>query len=172
MAHLTLILGGQRSGKSAYSESLIGGAEAVYIATCEALDDEMAERIKRHRDRRGDNWKLVEAPIEAAAALRDNDKAGRVQLLDSLGMWVANLLGADRDVAEETKILVQTLQSLTSPVVIVSDEAGLGVVPDNPLARRFIDALGAANQAIAAEADRAVMVSAGLSVTLKGSDLL
>lgn len=169
LPHLTLVLGGQRSGKSAYAESLIGGGEAIYIATCEALDDEMAERVARHRARRGDNWAVVEECVDTVTALKANDKPGRTQLIDSLGMWVANLLDADRDVDEEMKILVRTLEKLTSPVIIVSDESGLGIVPDNKLARRFIDVLGAANQAIAAKADRVVMVSAGLPVVLKGS---
>ncbi|MHA1598010.1 MAG: bifunctional adenosylcobinamide kinase/adenosylcobinamide-phosphate guanylyltransferase [Alphaproteobacteria bacterium] len=168
MAHLTLVLGGQRSGKSAYGESLIGDGEAVYIATCESLDDEMADRIARHRERRGDNWTSVEEHVNTVAALEANDHADRPQLIDSLGMWIANLLGAGYDVDKEVKILVQTLERLTSPVIIVSDETGLGVVPDNELARRFVDALGAANQALAAKADRVVLVTAGLPVTLKG----
>jgi len=170
LPRLTLVLGGQRSGKSAYAESLIGDREAIYIATCEALDDEMAERIARHRARRGDNWTVVEECADTVAALKANDKPGRPQLIDSLGMWVANLLDADQDVAKEMKVLVQTLEELTSPVIVVSDETGLGVVPDNELARRFIDALGAANQTIAAKADRVVLVSAGLPMVLKGNN--
>ena len=169
MAHVTLVLGGQRSGKSAYAEILIGDGEAVYIATCEALDDEMADRVAKHRARRGDNWTAVEEYVNTVSALKANDGPDRPQLIYSLGMWIANLLGADCDVEVEVKILAQTLERLTSPVVIVSDETGLGVIPDNALARRFVDALGAANQSIAAIADRVGLVPAGIPVGIKGN---
>ncbi len=166
---LTLILGGQRSGKSAYAEGLIGpGREALYLATGEALDEEMSERVARHRARRGDNWSTVEEPLDPAAALLRNDRAGRPVLIDSLAMWVANLLGRERDADAAIISLVRALEKVTSPVVVVSDEAGLGVVPDNALARRFLDRLGEANQAVAARADRVVFVAAGLPMVLKG----
>lgn len=162
---LTLILGGQRSGKSAYAEALIGTQrQAVYLATGQALDNEMSERIAAHAERRGDNWTTVEEPLDIAGALCE----GSPVLIDSLAMWVANLLQAGRHVEEETLTLVRRLESIKSAVVIVSDEAGLGVVPDNALARNFIDALGFVNQSIAAHADRVIFVSAGLPMVLKG----
>ena len=164
---LTLVLGGQRSGKSAYAENLIGDEKAVYLATGEALDSEMADRIDRQRRRRGGHWTAVEEPIDVAGALLRHDQFGRPVLLDSLGMWVANLLGAQKNVARETSGLIKAVESLTCPLVIVSDEAGLGVVPDNALARQYLDAVGSANQAVAAAADRVVMVIAGLPQILK-----
>ncbi len=166
---LTLVLGGQRSGKSAYAESLIGNElDAVYLATGQALDAEMSERVARHQARRGTNWITVEEPLDIAKALEGINQEGRPVLIDSLAMWVANLLGADLDVEITTLALVQALKKITSPLVIVSDEAGLGVIPDNALARNFLDDLGAANQAVAARADRVIFVAAGLPMVLKG----
>lgn len=164
---LTLVLGGQRSGKSVFAENLIGAAPAIYLATAEALDDEMKDRIARHRDRRGQGWTTVEEPIDLAGALRRYDSAGRPVLLDSLGMWVANLLGREKNVAIETSGLVNTLKDIAAPVVIVSEEAGLGVIPGNALARRYLDALGSANQMAAAAADSVVLMVAGLPQKLK-----
>jgi len=169
LASLTLILGGQRSGKSAYAEGLIGPArEALYLATGEALDGEMSARIAAHRARRGDNWTTLEVPLGIADALIQNDQQDRPVLIDSLAMWVANLLGAERHVEEETLTLVQALESIKSPVVVVSDEAGLGVIPENALARDFLDGLGFVNQSIAAHAGRVIFVTAGLPMVLKG----
>jgi len=166
---LTLILGGQRSGKSAYGEGLIGETcEALYLATGEALDSEMSARIAAHRARRGDNWTTLEEPLDIATALIDNDQQGRPVLIDSLAMWVANLLQGACDVEEETLALVRALESIKSPVIVVSDEVGLGVIPDNTLARNFVDALGSANQIIAAHAVRVVFITAGLAQDLKG----
>ncbi len=166
---LTLILGGQRSGKSAYGEGLIGEArEAVYLATGEALDRQMSDRIALHRKRRGDHWTTLEEPLDIAGALKKIDRQGRPVLIDSLAMWVANLLRAGSDVEEETLTLVRALESIKSPVVVVSDEAGLGVIPGNALARNFLDGLGIANQRIAAEAKRVIFVTAGLAQVLKG----
>ncbi len=165
---LTLVLGGQRSGKSAYAEDLIGeGREAVYLATGQALDDEMSERILRHQERRGHSWSTVEEPIDIADALLENDKNDHPVLIDSLAMWVANLLDQGYDVQSEAFALAETLENLTSPVVVVSDEAGLGVIPDNALARDFLDDLGLVNQTIAARAHRVVFVAAGLPLILK-----
>ena len=148
---VTLVLGGQRSGKSAYAENLIGSAEAIYLATAEALDEEMEDRVARHRDRRGDHWTVVEEPLDLAGALSRLQATSRPVLLDSLGMWVANLLGAGKNVADETSGLIKIVKTLTCPLVIVSDEAGLGIIPDNALARSYLDALGTANQMIAAK---------------------
>ncbi len=165
---LTLVLGGQRSGKSAYAEGLIDDErEAIYLATGEAFDKEMARRVALHKKRRGDNWSTVEEPVDIIRALLEVDPAGKPILIDSLAMWIANLLGQGYDVKNEIFTLVETLESLTSPIVIVSDEAGLGVIPDNALARGFLDDLGELNQAIATLADRVVFVAAGLPLILK-----
>jgi adenosylcobinamide kinase / adenosylcobinamide-phosphate guanylyltransferase len=163
---LTLVLGGQRSGKSAYAEALIGkGRGAIYLATGQALDGEMSARIALHRKRRGDHWTTLEEPLDLTGALKGID---RPVLIDSMAMWVANLLQEGRDVEAETLALVRALESIKSAVVIVSDEVGLGVIPENVLARDFIDALGLANQKIAAQAERVIMVTAGLAQVLKG----
>ncbi len=165
---LTLVLGGQRSGKSAYAEGLIGEAgKAVYLATGEALDGEMTDRVALHQARRGDNWTTIEEPIDIAGALVKNTDPDRLILIDSLAMWVSNLLGRGKDVPAEIISLVQALERVTSPVVCVSDEVGLGIIPDNALARRFLDELGAANQAIASRADTVVFIAAGLPMVLK-----
>ena len=164
---MTLVLGGQRSGKSAYAEGLIGDAVALYLATAEALDTEMEDRIARHRQRRGASWTAVEEPLDISGALRGHDKTGRPVLLDSLGMWVANLLESGKNVAEETAGLIKAVKIITCPLVIVSDEAGLGIIPANALARDYLDALGTANQAVAAAANSVVLVTAGLPLTLK-----
>jgi len=164
---LTLVLGGQRSGKSAFAEDLIGDVPAIYLATGEALDDEMTDRIARHRDRRGNSWTAIEEPLDISGALKRHDRAGRPILLDSLGMWVANLLGGKKNVADEITGLIKTVKILTCPLVIVSDEAGLGVIPDNAQARAYLDAIGTANQMVASAADNVVMVVAGLPQELK-----
>lgn len=168
LPNLTLVLGGQRSGKSAYAEGLFDEErQALYIATCEAWDEEMSERIERHQGRRGQNWQTVEETIDLAQALLDNDQKGRPILVDSLAMWVSNLLDQGYDVESELFTLVDALENLTSAVVIVSDETGLGIIPDNALAREFLDELGAVNQTLAARADNVIFVAAGLPLTLK-----
>ncbi|MDH5747964.1 MAG: bifunctional adenosylcobinamide kinase/adenosylcobinamide-phosphate guanylyltransferase [Rhodospirillales bacterium] len=167
LAPLTLVLGGQRSGKSAYAESLIGHDRvAVYVATAEAGDREMAARIEIHRQRRGASWTTVEEPLDLAGALKALD-GGVPVLVDCLSIWAANLLAAGRDVAEETAGLVAVVKTLTFPVVMVSSETGLGVIPANALARAYLDAAGAMNQTVAAAAKRVVLVVAGIPVTVK-----
>lgn len=166
---VSLILGGQRSGKSAYAESLLDGmAKRLYIATAEARDGEMADRIAAHQARRGDGWDTLEAPIEIAGAIDGAD--GCAVLVDCLSLWLANLLGAGCDVDKETETLANALARAHVPVVLVSSEVGLGIIPDNALARAYADALGTLNQRIARMADRVVMVSAGLPHVLKGND--
>lgn len=173
---LTLVLGGARSGKSAYAESLFTGPEAVYVATAEAIDDEMRARIARHRARRGDGWITVEAPLDLAGALRARTPArartrngsGGV-LVDCLTVWLGNLMHAGRDVDREARSLLESLAPAApeAPVVLVANEVGLGVVPDNPMARAFRDHAGRLNQALAGRADRVVFVAAGLPLVLK-----
>lgn len=164
---LTLVLGGARSGKSTYAEGLIesvGGG--VYIATAEVLDQEMRDRVKDHRDRRGALWKTVEEPLDLGGALRTN--GDKPVLIDCLTLWLSNIMLADRDVASEVKSLISTISECAAPVVMVSNEVGLGIVPENALARAFRDEAGRMNQRLAAVADRVVFIAAGLPLGLKG----
>lgn len=166
---LTLILGGQRSGKSAYAESLFGANGGVYLATGHATDPDMAERIDAHVERRGEGWVTVEEPLDLAGALNRAAKlhGPKPVLLDSLGMWVANMLHAGRSPVVEIETIAEACVRHPGAVVAVSDEVGLGVIPMNEVARAFVDALGLVNQITAARADRAVLVSAGLPLILK-----
>ncbi len=166
---LTLVLGGMRSGKSRHAESLIAAASnlALYIATAEARDAEMAERIRYHQDRRGPAWTTVEAPLDLAGTLRRQGATSHPILVDCLTLWLSNSLEAGRDLDVETDLLLAALREITAPVVMVSNEVGLGIVPMGALTRRFADAAGRLNQAIAARADRVVLVAAGLPLVLK-----
>lgn len=169
---LTLVLGGQRSGKSAYAESLFL-AGGVYLATGHATDPEMEERIEAHVERRGAGWLTHEEPHDIAAALGRVAKlhGPKPVLLDSLGMWVANMLHAGKSPVIEAETLADAMVRHPGPVVAVSDEVGLGTIPMNEVARSFIDALGLVNQITAARANRAVLVSAGLPLVLKEEEI-
>ncbi len=169
LPRLTLVLGGARSGKSRHAEALVeaAAASALYVATAQALDDEMAERIRRHRQRRGARWTTVEEPLDLARGLVMESQEGRPMLVDCLTLWLSNLLLASRDVDAATASLLDALSRLSAPVVLVANEVGLGIVPDNPLARAFRDHAGRLNQAIAAQADRVVFLAAGLPLVLK-----
>jgi len=166
---VTLVLGGARSGKSAHAETLIAaaGGAPVYVATAEPGDDEMAERIAAHRARRGEGWRTVEAPVALAETLRTEARAGNAVLVDCLTIWLSNLLIAARDIEAEVEALMAALDGVGGTVVLVSNEVGLGIVPENALARAFRDHAGRLNQRIAAAADRVVLVTAGLPMTLK-----
>ncbi|WCT79614.1 bifunctional adenosylcobinamide kinase/adenosylcobinamide-phosphate guanylyltransferase [Novosphingobium humi] len=162
-----LILGGARSGKSRYGQARIEGfaGPLTYIATAQAFDDEMAERIARHQADRGPRWRTVEAPLdlaEAIAAVRD----GAV-LVDCLTLWVSNLILAERDCDAAGMALCAGLADCRVPVALIANEVGLGIVPDNALARRFRDAAGWLNQRIAKTVDEVVFVAAGLPLVLK-----
>ena len=164
---VTLVLGGARSGKSAYAESLVAGPGAVYLATAEAIDDEMGERIARHRARRGADWTTVETPLDLASALRAHAPGASGVLVDCLTVWLGNLMHAGREIDREAGSLLESLAVSPVPVVLVANEVGLGVVPDNPMARAFRDHAGRLNQALAARAGRVVLVTAGLPLVLK-----
>jgi adenosylcobinamide kinase/adenosylcobinamide-phosphate guanylyltransferase len=173
---ITLVLGGARSGKSRYAETLVMGAAATatYIATAEAGDAEMAARIAEHRARRdnaeqGACWQTVEAPLGLAAAIDAHAAPDRPILVDCLTLWLANLLGAGRIVEHGAEALCGVLRAAAGPVVLVANEVGLGLVPETPLGRQFRDAAGRLNQDVAALADRVVFVAAGLPLVLKGA---
>ena len=165
---IILITGGARSGKSVRAEARARAfaGKPVYIATAEALDAEMADRIARHRARRGNEWLERETPLELVAALDETDGGG-ARLVDCLTLWLSNLLHAGRDWTNATAELADALARQRSPVVLVTNEVGLGIVPDNALARRFRDAAGIMNQTIARAADEVEFVVAGLPVRIK-----
>lgn len=166
---LTLVLGGARSGKSLWAETLVQAAARpkVYIATAQAFDDEMTERIAQHKQQRGEGWVTIEAPSDIAGAL-DGVAAGSVVLIDCLTLWLGNRMLAEADIAVEVAELLDVLTAAPVPVVCVSNEVGMGLVPDNALGRKFRDAQGALNRDLAARADLAVFVAAGLPLVLKG----
>lgn len=167
---LTLVVGGARSGKSAFAERLIvaTGRPRRYIATAEAWDDEMRERITRHRQDRGAAWATVEAPLDLAAALAEA-RAEEAVLVDCATLWLTNHLLADHDLIEESGRLLAALSACSAPVVIVTNETGWGIVPENALARRFRDEQGRLNQRLAAASALVVTVIAGLPMVLKGT---
>ena len=168
MRRVTLVLGGARSGKSRFAEGLAAGVAGVktYIATAEALDGEMRERISRHKaERAGEGWSTIEAPLDPVAALRQS--AGFV-LLDCVTVWLGNLMHHGGDIPAAMRELCDVLDNTSSTVVLVSNEVGLSIVPENAMARRFRDEQGCANQKLAAVADRVYFVAAGLPLKLKG----
>jgi adenosylcobinamide kinase/adenosylcobinamide-phosphate guanylyltransferase len=168
-ARTILVLGGQRSGKSRYAEEIIAasGLSPVYLATATAGDAEMAERIAGHRVRRGTGWTLIEEPLELAGALRSAARKDTAVLVDCLTLWVSNLLGCGRTTAGEAEGLLSALSAVEGKVVVVSNEVGAGIIPANPLARRYADDLGLLNQRIAAAVDTVVLMVAGLPVFVK-----
>ncbi|MDP3264845.1 MAG: bifunctional adenosylcobinamide kinase/adenosylcobinamide-phosphate guanylyltransferase [Tabrizicola sp.] len=167
---LSLVIGGARSGKSGYAERLLTLAARPrrYIATAEAWDDEMRDRIARHRLDRGPAWTTVEAPLDLAAAIAASPATDAV-LVDCATLWLTNHLLADHDLDSTTTALLAALAACPAPVVIVTNETGWGIVPDNALARRFRDAQGRLNQRLAAQATLVVTVIAGLPLALKGT---
>jgi adenosylcobinamide kinase/adenosylcobinamide-phosphate guanylyltransferase len=168
----TLVLGGARSGKSAFAQGAAearaakAGGRLVMVATAQAFDSEMAERIERHRVDRGSAWTTVEAPMDLAAAL-DSLGAGDVVVVDCLTLWLSNLMLADRDLAAEATELVASAARFQGALWLVSNEVGFGIVPDNALARRFRDEAGRLHQALAQAAEAVTLVVAGLTLRLK-----
>ncbi|WP_442321507.1 bifunctional adenosylcobinamide kinase/adenosylcobinamide-phosphate guanylyltransferase [Cernens ardua] len=166
-----LVLGGARSGKSRHAESLAheSGLELHYIATAEAWDDEMKARIERHQQQRSAEWHIHECPLLLAEAIEALDHPGKLILVDCLTLWLTNQLMADPETVEDKRAaLLDVLNNVTGRVVLVSNEVGQGVVPDNALSRRFIDEAGWLHQAIARDAQRVWWVVAGLPQCLKG----
>ncbi|MYG52541.1 MAG: bifunctional adenosylcobinamide kinase/adenosylcobinamide-phosphate guanylyltransferase [Rhodospirillaceae bacterium] len=167
--NLTLVLGGARSGKSRHAEALVGAAPAPwhYIATAEALDDEMRRRIDEHRSRRGAGWQTVEAPLDLAAAL-DAVPAGAPVLVDCLTLWLSNLMLAGRTTGPAEEALIAALERRRGLTVLVSNEVGTGIVPENRLARDFRDAAGNLHRRVAAIAQHVHFMVAGIPTIVKG----
>jgi adenosylcobinamide kinase/adenosylcobinamide-phosphate guanylyltransferase len=178
----TLVLGGARSGKSAYAERLAAqsGREAVYIATAGNGDGEMAARIALHRSQRPPHWHTIEEPIQLANAIAQSDSAGRVILVDCLTIWLSNLLFSDGRIypevgnvelppvlLEQRTALLATIESCSADLIFVSNEVGMGIVPMGAISRAYVDEAGRLNQAVAAACDRAVFIAAGLPLVLK-----
>ncbi len=166
---LSLILGGAASGKSAFAEGLVMASPQprIYVATAQTFDEEMRQKVQKHLGQRGPDWRTIEAPLDTSEVLRDLPEDAIV-LLDCATMWLSNQMLAENDLATEQAKLLDALQACRAHVVVVSNEVGLDVVPENALARRFRNAQGALNQAIAKQADLAVLVVAGLPLVLKG----
>lgn len=166
----TLVLGGARSGKSRYAESLITALPQpwVYIATAEARDEEMAARIAEHKARRAAGWQTIETPYELPEAL-DATPRGAAVLVDCLTLWLSNVMHGAFDIDKVTLRLEEALHRRIGTTVLVSNEVGLGLVPDNELGRAFRDAQGRLNQRLAAHAGRVVFVVAGVPLIVKGS---
>ncbi len=165
---ILLVTGGARSGKSRIAEArtLSLGARPVYIATARPEDAEMAARIAAHRARRGPQWTTLAAPLDLVEALAATDGQGP-RLVDCLTLWLSNLMLADHDWRTAGAQLIKTLGAQISPVVLVTNELGSGIVPENPLARRFRDAAGELNQSVAAAADEVILAVSGLPMKVK-----
>ncbi|MGF1474228.1 MAG: bifunctional adenosylcobinamide kinase/adenosylcobinamide-phosphate guanylyltransferase [Geminicoccaceae bacterium] len=164
-----LVLGGMASGKSAFAEALCldSGLRPIYLATGRAGDGEMAERIERHRRRRGDMWQTIEEPLDLETVLARNAGAGAIILVDCLTLWLTNLMMVERSIEPVAANLVACVGRLEGPVVFVSNEVGLGVVPMDAMSRAFVDHAGRLHQRLAAAVERVVLVSAGLPHQLK-----
>jgi len=164
---MLFVLGGARSGKSAFAlrEAESRGLPLVMIATAEALDEEMASRIQRHREERGSNWTTVEAPIDLESAL-SQVTPGSIVVIDCLTLWLSNLIHAGKDCIQATHQLINALKR--HEAILIANEVGLGIVPDNALSRLFRDEAGRMNQKVASAADTVVFVAAGLPLYLKG----
>lgn len=166
---LTLVLGGARSGKSRFAQALVESLSErrLYIATAEPLDEEMRRRIAKHQANRGPDWRTLEAPLDLIGAL-DAARPGEAVLIDCLTLWLSNLFGRGEDWEEWLSLLLDHLDGFEKPVVMVSNEVGLGLVPETKLGRDFRDAQGLLNQRAAAVCDRVAFVAAGLPLWLKG----
>src|SRR5262245_48252244 len=182
LPHVSLVLGGARSGSGTYAEKLVdgtltGGAPrpALLIATADPADsarygdEEMAARIAAHRERRGAHWSTVEEPVDLADVLRCHGAGDRPVLVDCLTVWLSNLLLRDHDVAAASDTLVSALMDAHVDIVLVANEVGLGIVPDNALARRFRDEAGRLNMRLAQHAGHVVFLVAGVPMTIKGA---
>lgn len=170
LPRLTLVLGGAASGKSAFAEGLVinTGRQRTYLATAEIFDSEMQAKVAKHQEMRGKNWHTIEVPLDPGRILA-TISGDQVVLLDCATMWLSNQLLAENDLEDAKLKLTRGLSNCDAPVVVVSNETGLGIVPDNALARRFRQEQGQLNQLLAAKADLVVNVIAGLPQVLKGT---
>jgi adenosylcobinamide kinase/adenosylcobinamide-phosphate guanylyltransferase len=172
MAHIVFITGGSRSGKSRLAEKMAArhGAPLGYLATAQAGDGEMANRIARHQARRGPDWQTMEEPLQLVEVLRGHDGYFCAILVDCLTLWLSNLMFHHQEpdrVLAEVRQLIASFAGLTTPLIIVSNEVGMGIVPDNPLARAFRDLAGEANELVAAAANEVYVTFSGLPLQLK-----
>lgn len=167
----TLVLGGARSGKSGYAQhaaeaaAAAAGSKPIAVVTAQIYDDEMAERVTKHREERGDEWDTIEAPFDlpqAIKALREGD----VAVIDCITLWLTNVVLAEKNIAQQTRELLAALTGTKAEIWVVSNEVGWGIVPDNALARRFRDEAGRLNQALAESAAHAVLIVAGMKLDL------
>ncbi|WP_226637256.1 bifunctional adenosylcobinamide kinase/adenosylcobinamide-phosphate guanylyltransferase [Novosphingobium profundi] len=166
-----LVLGGARSGKSRHAQARIEAVPGrlAFIATAQAFDAEMDERIARHQADRDVRWTTIEAPLDLAGALGRAGQEAEAVLVDCLTLWLSNLILGDEDVAARTEELLAALAICPVPIAFVANEVGMGIVPDNALSRRFRDEAGRLNQRLAQEVDEVVFVAAGLPLALKGA---
>lgn len=169
-AGTTLVLGGARSGKSAFAEKMVleSGLKPVYIATSQIWDDEMRSRVDAHIARREDVWTCVEEPLELEAALLGADQPGNAILVDCLTLWLTNLMMAEADIPARFLSLIEQIGAAKAPIVLVTNEVGLGIVPENKMARAFRDYAGRLHQDIAAISNEVYFVAAGLPLQMKG----
>jgi adenosylcobinamide kinase/adenosylcobinamide-phosphate guanylyltransferase len=169
LPRLTLVLGGARSGKSRHAEALVASIAPPwrYVATAQALDEEMDERIALHRRRRGSGWETHEAPVDLAGTIARLGEQFAPILVDCLTLWLTNLMLAEHDVATAVAKLETALEAAVAPIVLVANEVGLGIVPENALARRFRDEAGRLSQRLAGRADRVFFMVAGLPMQVK-----
>ena len=168
MSRVSLVLGGGRSGKSRFAEGLARGFEGAktYVATAEPFDEEMRQRIEKHKQQRaGDGWVTVEAPLDPVSAVR---AAAGFVLLDCVTVWLGNLMHHEKEIGAAVAGLAGALRESPARIVLVSNEVGLSIVPENAMARRFRDEQGLANQRLAEAADEVYFIAAGLPLKLKG----
>jgi adenosylcobinamide kinase/adenosylcobinamide-phosphate guanylyltransferase len=171
---IVFVIGGCRSGKSTYAMQTaerVPAEQKIFIATCVPRDDEMKRRVARHQKERSQNWVTVEAPLNLPEAIRQNSRSGDVILVDCLTLWVSNLLmetGDESKIEETISQFINAIEKAAGPIVLVSNEVGTGIVPENALARQYRDIIGRVNQDVAKTAGRVIWMVAGIPVTVKG----
>ena len=164
------VLGGAKSGKSDYALTYVEACSEnkIYIATAQAFDKEMHLKIQAHQDQRDNTWTTLNAPIDLCGAIAEHATSDNIVLIDCLTMWLSNLLLEDADIEKEIDALLTLLSAIKTKIVFVSNEVGMGIVPDNALGRAFRDAQGTLNKHIANHCNKAVFIASGLPLTLKG----